>query len=409
VFAYYTRGARRLVWTVKQRHVVVKCSQFSAAVIMAVLGLFLPKRCVFAQTNPVNVVSLGSVSGTIGGVALAENYLYLANRSGLQIFDVSNPNSPNNLGFKDANQYAYWVQIEGDLAYVVYSETLRIFNISNRTNPVVVGHIDGAWGTIAVSGGRAYLYGGVGGPPYAISIYDVSTPSLPILVGQFVAVATRIAVSGDYAYFVEATLNTADVSDPANAKLLDSAYCRGIDMVQSGNYAYVACQTNGFQIFDVSNPTNIASVYHSIGDVYTAVAVSGNYAYLVGFYKFSVFDVSNPTNAHLVASVGPPEGFAYGQLGLAVVRGYAYLSYSIGMSVFSLGLPTPPPLNITSKDTSIICSWSVPSPAFAVQESPDLNPAHWTTLTNSSVVVGSQNEVTIPEPQGTMFYRLASQ
>ena len=68
-----------------------------------------------------------------------------------------------------------------------------------------------------------------------------------------------------------------------------------------------------------------------------------------------------------------------------------------------------PPLTITSTPNHLLLSWSTPAAAFAVQQNPDLNPAHWTTLTNASVVVGSQNQVTLPTSQGSMFYRLISQ
>ena len=95
---------------------------------------------------------------------------------------------------------------------------------------------------------------------------------------------------------------------------------------------------------------------------------------------------------------------------MTVVRGYAYLGYSIGMSVFSLGQPAPPPLSVNLSETTVTCSWPVPNPAFAVQQNPDLNPTHWITLTNTPKVVGSENQVTLPRPaQGIMFYRLASQ
>ena len=58
---------------------------------------------------------------------------------------------------------------------------------------------------------------------------------------------------------------------------------------------------------------------------------------------------------------------------------------------------------------TILLSWPVEVTTYALQQSPDLSPTHWITLTNAPVVVGSQNEVILPRPQGRMFYRLLSQ
>jgi hypothetical protein len=95
---------------------------------------------------------------------------------------------------------------------------------------------------------------------------------------------------------------------------------------------------------------------------------------------------------------------------LAVSSGYLYAASGGGLSVYSLGTPPPPALTITSTLTNnLLLSWPTPAPAFAVQQNANLNPTNWLTLPNTPVVVGTNNQVTIPKPSGTMFYRLVSQ
>jgi len=63
---------------------------------------------------------------------------------------------------------------------------------------------------------------------------------------------------------------------------------------------------------------------------------------------------------------------------------------------------------VTSTNT-IVFSWPVEQTSYAVQQTADL-PNNWTTLPYEPVLVGQQEQVTIPVPTtGRMFYRLVSQ
>lgn len=60
-------------------------------------------------------------------------------------------------------------------------------------------------------------------------------------------------------------------------------------------------------------------------------------------------------------------------------------------------------------NASLILSWPTQSVSYAVQQSADITTPMWVTLTNAPVVAGSNNQITIPEPSGTRFFRLVSQ
>ncbi len=47
-----------------------------------------------------------------------------------------------------------------------------------------------------------------------------------------------------------------------------------------------------------------------------------------------------------------------------------------------------------------------PGGRYELEASPDLNPGHWVALTNAPIFDGYLFRVTIPAPQGSMFYRL---
>ena len=66
-------------------------------------------------------------------------------------------------------------------------------------------------------------------------------------------------------------------------------------------------------------------------------------------------------------------------------------------------------LTIGSLGNSLLLSWPTSPNSFAVQQNLDLNPAHWTTLTNTPIVLGSENQISLPKPTGIIFYRLIAQ
>lgn len=66
-------------------------------------------------------------------------------------------------------------------------------------------------------------------------------------------------------------------------------------------------------------------------------------------------------------------------------------------------------LDFREVGANVVFSWPKQSVSYAVQQNSGFNTMNWITLTNTPAVVGSQNQVTIPKPNGTMFYRLTSQ
>ena len=76
----------------------------------------------------------------------------------------------------------------------------------------------------------------------------------------------------------------------------------------------------------------------------------------------------------------------------------------------SFQLQRLPRLSVSTTPTNtLVFSWPTNITSYAFQQNSSLDPLQWTTLTNTLVVVGSQNQVTIPKPEQSIFYRLISQ
>ncbi|MBX7210257.1 MAG: polysaccharide lyase [Verrucomicrobiaceae bacterium] len=64
----------------------------------------------------------------------------------------------------------------------------------------------------------------------------------------------------------------------------------------------------------------------------------------------------------------------------------------------------PPPLRMDFQSGQYTLAWPNPSPGFLLQTSPDLSA--WSNVTTQSVVVGSENQVTVPASEERGFFRL---
>lgn len=79
-------------------------------------------------------------------------------------------------------------------------------------------------------------------------------------------------------------------------------------------------------------------------------------------------------------------------VGLTVVDDSPLLPAALQISV------TPP--------NSIQLSWPADAMGYALQQSPSLKPANWTTVTNMAQLVSTNIQVTVPLSGGTRFFRL---
>jgi hypothetical protein len=66
-----------------------------------------------------------------------------------------------------------------------------------------------------------------------------------------------------------------------------------------------------------------------------------------------------------------------------------------------------PQLNVKSAPTNMLTfTWTASTNGYRVQTNGSLATANWGTLTNTPVTVGSSNQIVMPAPASSMFYRL---
>ncbi|NPV14859.1 T9SS type A sorting domain-containing protein [candidate division WOR-3 bacterium] len=110
-------------------------------------------------SQPVKVSEAIHTGGFVEGFFYRSNLLYIADgQAGLEIWDVTNPNSPSKLGSYDTPYSAYGVYVSGSYAYVADYSGLRVIDVSDPRNPQEIGNYDTPRYTYGVYVSGSYVY-----------------------------------------------------------------------------------------------------------------------------------------------------------------------------------------------------------------------------------------------------------
>lgn len=290
---------------------------------------------------------LGTVAAEASSLAAADTHLYIANRYGLQIVDVSNPTHAVEVGtyLSDGVQavavldnHAYIGSVDGmhildvadptrvtivatwqsrpvhsiavfdDHAYLGGFDDLRLVGISDPTKPVLVGEVRTTQLRSMSPHSLAVADGYVHFASYSVGLatVDVTDPSLPTVVGELNSSAgvDQVVVAGTVAYAKGYdTVKLLDISDPAKPALLSSlALGPGGTLWAAGDRVYLA-DSDGLRVLDVSDPSNPVVISSSSDALPNAsrIVAGGNHVYVSchsrhGTPIVRIIDVGDPSS-----------------------------------------------------------------------------------------------------------------
>jgi hypothetical protein len=210
-------------------------------------------------TDPDNVTELSTVSHPGSGlnIALYEHYaLMAASTSGLQIFDVADPNEVTLAG-SCATLTTYGIAVSGTYAYSVGESGLKVLDVANNPlAPEIVGSCTG------------------------------------------LGIQRNLAVRDTLAYTVGAGFHVINISDPAAPAVVGACTLpgTGYDVTVWQQYAYVADAEMGLRVIDIADPAHPVEIGHYRGSGNaTGVAANGPMIYLADGYYFGLYELlANP-------------------------------------------------------------------------------------------------------------------
>ena len=209
--------------------------------------------------NPVGPVLESTINlpTLIEGIAAQGNGAYLAAGAlGLWIVDVSAGSQPRIMGSVDTPQYARAVGVSGKLALVAGADNqesagLHVIDVSNPASPQRIGFVGDVFGrTVEMEEQVAYLCG-LAFETFAV---DISIPSTPSVISALPLGADQIVVEGDRAYTCGPRFTAQSIVNPASPVVLGTIDIQSDAIAVDGDRAYLLNSGGIIDVVDITNP-----------------------------------------------------------------------------------------------------------------------------------------------------------
>ena len=321
-------------------------------------------------------------------VHVSGNHAYFSTDvAGVAVVDISDPYSPEKLGFSNITFSPGDLKVEDDIAFISgavnglhimnFTDALRpieisfintktevtelwieekklffstlnkvyIFDISNHSQPLKVGSFPTKGNTYDISVSDLNIYVADGNAGFLI--YDIYDPVIPSMASYLKVrdVARDVCVCDGYAYLADCNsglrvLKVENLNSPEEISCCEMKH-DALDIFVSGDFAFVPNMRSGLSIINISNrekPLKVGQWRAPVEAV--SVYVENDYAYLVvGDAGFVVLDISDPAHPRDVGYWDNP-GYASD---IHVVDGYAFVADgSSGLRIVDVSDPTTP-------------------------------------------------------------------
>ncbi len=251
----------------------------------------------------------------------------------------------NNLSSLSTGGDAYGVQVVGKTAYVAADDAgLKIIDVSNPNAPKYLGGCitGGSAMDVQVNGNYAYVADYAQG----LKVVDITNPAFPKIVGKYSTegLALGLHVVGNTAYVCDGDLNIIDVSNPTALKRLgvyttgDNGFAWNVQVV--GNLAYLAADSDGLQIIDISQPGSPIIIGGYDTDEAHDVCVVGSHVYIADYHSgLQVINALKPKTPYRVGRYDTTDR----AVALKVVDNLAYVADLMGgLQIIDIVQPNSP-------------------------------------------------------------------
>jgi hypothetical protein len=317
-------------------------------------GLQVIRKANLRSVTPFSSYVAPTNSTTVLGVATSGDLAVVLEGTRLEVLDLSVETASVRLGGVSTAYFSSALAMDGTTVYLPGDGGFEVFDLSDPAAPVSAGSValPGYGRAVRVSGGHAFVLAGSDG----LQVIDVSDPADPRVVTSVDVLALPgMDLEGDHAFLLASNavdgsreLVVVDVRDPAAPAVVGRATMgppsnlvapRAIDV--DGGIAYVAYDTEGLRLFDVSDPTapRFLRSFNPPATVIVDVKVTGNLGYLTTDGAFLVYDVGNPRMLRDLGGATAPASSSSGgrnvrHLEVTPERVYAVLSGSDGIRMF---------------------------------------------------------------------------
>lgn len=232
----------------------------------------------------------------------------IQDRSGVVLFNssVSSVNSSATVGISGST--ARFTLLK-DYLYTVTNSNLNVFNVSQPESPVFTSTVNAGWNIETISTFKENLFLG---STTGMFIFNTANPAQPVKLSQFQHVTScdPVIADDDYAYVTLRSgsscnnsstnqldiLNIQNLQSPTLVKSYALTNPHGLS--KSGNTLFICDGAGGFKVFNAANVNNVVLLQTITGLNAHDVITVNNTAIVVaedGLYQYNITNLNNVT------------------------------------------------------------------------------------------------------------------
>jgi len=240
-------------------------------------------------TNPLNLF----LGGAAQSICIEESYIYVALNNGIKIIDISDPNQPVVVGSRTNYAESYWaIAVKDKYVFAVDSTQIQIFDANDPSNIKLVSSLSGY--NFPIIGNYIYSVQYSGGN-CVVTIIDISNPSLPVVKTPKTLFTSTgypckafdcspyLCIYDKYLGLFD-NLYMFDISQPENPISKSSIFINPYSIETNNNFLYIAevsgdgnYVVNIYDITQVTNPVLEGSAF--IDGTPSNMFIEGDYLY----------------------------------------------------------------------------------------------------------------------------------
>ena len=233
------------------------------------------------------------------------NIAYVGCQYGLMILDISDNSQPTLIGSYEASNPCNSIDIHNNYAILVCgNEGVEFVDISNPNNPSYISQFDIQYpyaAKVQISENYAFVSDS-GESLYIINFSDIYNPELVVYDDS--NYYKDFVIEGNYIYAVNNEMYVIDISEISNPTLVNQLDCCGWSpAIELFDEKAFIVDNESFKIIDISDPNNIyvISIYDDFQNELYELVIDDNFAYITGDEMgIVILDVSNPIIPNLV-------------------------------------------------------------------------------------------------------------
>lgn len=274
--------------------------------------------------------------------------------------------------------------VASDILFAGNDFDLKILDVDDVENPILLDSLTFAGDpqTVSLDGDIAILAKGNVG----LDVVNITNPAKPLLLSKYEPLEDSIVdvkLKDDYVYCAaDSGFLIIDISDPQNPTVLSSINTDSTTAVAiSGNYAYLSTDTNDLLVFDIidkENPTQEAEL--NLAGTGVDIFIEGTRAYVaMGSAGVRIIDISTPTspNGLVTQSTSNAQGIVVNNSILAVA------DHTAGLKIY----------NATNTGTITLLD-SVLTSGYTVTDVDVLNEEYYVSLAEDGIKTLNASDLT---------------